>query len=155
MKRIFILAACFLSACAGEVKKTDEGNVVKDIRVIDTASVLSGCYTAVLQKDTANLVIQHEQGAESVSGDLVLNNFEKDNNKGTLNAKIKGNLIVGFYKYFSEGSESVRQVVFKVEGDTLLEGYGNLMESGDTTFFKNIEELNYLTEKPYIKRDCK
>lgn len=155
MKRFFFIALFFLAACAADEKKTEQGNVVKDVRVIDSTSVLSGCYIAVLQKDTANLVIQHEPGAESISGDLEFNNFEKDDNKGTLNAKVQGNLIVGFYKYFSEGTESVRQVVFKLAGDTLLEGYGNLMESGDTTLFKNIEELNYLTEKPYIKRDCK
>ena len=155
MKRNFIVALCFLAACAGDEKKTEQGNVVKDIRVIDSTSVLSGCYTAVLQKDTAILVIQHAPGAQSVSGDLTFNNFEKDDNNGTFNAKVQGNLIVGFYSYISEGTESVRQVVFKVAGDTLLEGYGNLKVSGDTTLFKNIEELNYLTEKPYIKRDCK
>ena len=78
MKQIFILSACFLAACAGEEKKTEEGNEVNDVRVIDTTSILSGCYTAVLQKDTANLVLQHEPGAASVSGDLVFNNFETD-----------------------------------------------------------------------------
>lgn len=157
MKYYLILVACFLAACNANNReeKTEEGNVVKDVRVIDSTSAISGCYTAVLQRDTADMVIQHEPGAWSVSGDLVFNNFEKDDSKGTFNGKLEGDQIVAYYDFFSEGLKSVRQIVFKVTGDTLFEAYGNIIQSGDTTLFKNLDNLELLTEKPYIKRDCK
>jgi hypothetical protein len=159
MKRCLILMTCFLGACTSNDRKerTEEGQKVKDVRVIDTTSSIGGCYTAILKNDTSDLVLQHKKGASSVSGDLSIKNFEKDSNKGTFNGKIEGDLIVAWYDFFSEGKGSVRQIVFKVRGDTLLEGYGNLINKGDsdTIIFDNIGALKYLMEKPYVKRDCK
>ena len=159
MKRNFILIVCFVSACTSNTRKekTVEGNEVKDVRVIDSNSSIGGCYTSILKKDTSELVLQHKEQATSVSGDLSIRNFEKDSNKGTLNGEIKGDLIVAWYDYFSEGKNSVRQFVLKIQGDTLLEGYGNLLNKGDsdTLMFSNIGALKFLTEKPFVKRDCK
>lgn len=159
MKRYFILICCFLGACTTNTgkEKTDAGNIVKDVRVIDSVSTVAGCYTAVLQRDTSELVLQHTMGATSVSGDLAIKNFEKDSNKGTLNGAIEGDLVVAWYNFVSEGKSSVRQVVFKVQGDTLYEGYGNTIDKGnsDTLIFNNLGDLKFLIEKPYIKRDCK
>ncbi len=158
MKRYFILIGCFLGACTSNTptEKTDEDQEVKDVRVIDSTSSIGGCYTAILKRDTSDLVLQHKKDATSVSGDLSIKNFEKDSNKGTLNGKIEGDLIVAWYDFFSEGKSSVRQVVFKVQGDTLLEGYGNLISKGnsDTLMFENIGALKYLKEMPFIKREC-
>ena len=159
MKRYLILFGCFLGACTSNTttEKTDEGQEVKDVRVIDSTSALGGCYTAILKKDTSNLVLQHKKDATSVSIYLSIKNFEKDSNKGTINGKIEGDLIVAWYDFFSEGKNSVRQVVFKIQGNQLQEGYGNLINKGnsDTLMFKNIGTLKYLTEMPFIKRDCK
>ncbi len=152
---LVILFGCFLGACAGNTEEvTDEGQEVQDIRVIDSTSSLAGCYTAILDKDTSELVLQHLGGAISVSGELQITNFEKDKNTGTLNGEIKDDLIVGWYKFFSEGKSSVRQIVFKIDGDNLLEGYGDITMSGDTVLFSNIVALNYLKDKPFVKRDC-
>ena len=156
MKKYFvILLGCFAGACTGNTEAiTDEGHEVQDKIVIDSTSSLAGCYTAILDRDTSELVLQHLGGAESVSGELGIINFEKDRNNGTINGEIKDNLIVGWYKFFSEGKSSVRQIVFKIEGDKLLEGYGDVEMQGDTMVFKSIVALNYLTDKPFIKREC-
>ena len=144
-----------MGACTGNTEEvTESGQEVQDIRVIDSASSLAGCYTAILNKDTSELVLQHINGATSVSVELDIANFEKDKNSGTINGEIKDDLIVGWYKFFSEGKSSVRQIVFKIEGDTLLEGYGDIQRSGDTALFKNISSLNYLKDRPFVKRDC-
>ena len=154
-KYLVILAGCFLGACTGNTDEvTDEGQEVQDIRVIDSTSSLAGCYTAVMDKDTSELVLQHLGGAESVSGELEISNFEKDKNRGTVNGTVKGDLIVGWYKFFSEGKSSIRQIVFKIDGDNLLEGYGDTEMRGDTAVFKNVVSLNYLTDRPFVKRDC-
>lgn len=158
MKRYLVLLSCFLGACTSNINTgtTDEGQEVQDIRVIDSTSSLAGCYTAIMDRDTSELVLQHLGGAKSVSGELDIYNFEKDKNNGTINGEVKEDLIVGWYKFFSEGKSSVRQVVFKVQGDTLLEGYGNLIgqRGSDTLMFENIGALKYLKEKPFVKRDC-
>lgn len=152
---LVVLLGCFLGACTGNTEEvTEEGQEVQDIRVIDSASSLAGCYTAILDRDTSELVLQHLAGATSISGELEITNFEKDTNNGTLNGEVKDDLIVGWYKFFSEGKSSVRQIVFKIEGDSLLEGYGDTTMSGDTIMFSNIVALNYLKDKPFVKRDC-
>lgn len=144
-----------LGACTGNTEEViDEEQEVQVIRVIDSTSSLAGCYTAILDKDTSELVLQHLAGAESVSGELQITNFEKDKNEGTINGEVKDDLIVAWYKFFSEGKSSVRQIAFKVEGDSLLEGYGDTTMSGDTILFKSIVALNYLKDKPFVKRDC-
>lgn len=154
-KYIVILLGCFLGACTGNSDEvTDEGHEVQDKIVIDSTSSLAGCYTAVMNRDTSELVLQHLGGTESVSGELNIINFEKDRNNGTINGEIKDDLIVGWYKFFSEGKSSIRQIVFKIEGDKLLEGYGDTEMRGDTVLFKSIVALNYLTDKPFVKRDC-
>ena len=156
MKRYLVLCACFFTACTSNnnTETTDAGKKVQDIRVIDSTSSLAGCYTAILNKDTSELVLQHLAGATSVSGELEIANFEKDKNNGTINGEVKDDLIVGWYKFFSEGKSSVRQIVFKIEGNSLLEGYGDITMSGDTALFKSIVSLNYLKDKPFVKRDC-
>ena len=159
MKCYLILIGCFLGACTSNTnkEKTVEGKEVQDVGVIDSTSSLGGCYTAILKRDTSDLVLQHNKDAISVSGDLSIKNFEKDSNKGTLNGKIEGDLIVAWYDFFSEAKSSVRQVVFKMQGDMLLQGYGNLVNKGnsDTLMFSNIGALKYLMEMPFVKRDCK
>ena len=159
MKRYLILFGFFLGACTSNTtkEKTDESNEVKDVRVIDSTSSIDGCYTAILEKDTSDLVLRHKKDATTVSGDLSIKNFSKDSSKGTINGKIEDNLIVAWYEFFSEGKHSVRQVVFKLQGDQLLKGYGNLVNKGksDTLMFENIGTLKYLTEMPFIKKECK
>ncbi len=158
MKQYLLLLigfGCFLGACTGNTEEvTDQGREVQDIRVIDSTSSLAGCYTAIHDKDTSELVLQHLGGAESVSGELQITNFQKDKNTGTINGVVKDDLIVGWYKFFSEGKSSVRQIVFKIDGDNLLEGYGDTTINGDTIVFKSIVALNYLNDIPFVKREC-
>jgi hypothetical protein len=159
MKRYVVLFGWFLGACTSNTTKakTDESKELKEVRVIDSTSPFGGCYKAVLQKDTSDLVLQHKKDATTVSGDLSIKNFSKDSSKGTINGIIEGDLIVAWYDFFSEGKHSVRQVVFKLQGDQLLKGYGNLVNKGksDTLMFENIGTLKYLTEMPFIKKECK
>ena len=43
---------------------------------------------------------------------------------------------------------------FKIDGNKLLEGYGDTSMSGDTIIFKSISALNYLKDKTFVKREC-
>jgi hypothetical protein len=50
---------------------------------------------------------------------------------------------------------SVREVVFKINGDLLTKGFGDIDTSGDTIKFKNQAHLQYQNDRPFKKVDCK
>ena len=78
-----------------------------------------------------------------VSGNLTINLFEKDKNNGALNGIIKDSLLIADYTFQAEGMTSVREVVFKINGNELYEGYGEVTENGDKVSFKNISQLQF------------
>lgn len=154
MKRLLLISAVFFAACNSqtETKSENTADTLKN-SVETSAKSIDGCYTSILKQDTATLKI-NENGS-AVSGDLTYNRFEKDSNKGIFKGEIKDSLIIGDYTFQSEGKSSVRQVVFKISGANLIEGYGDINMNGDTASFKNISQLNYQNDQPFIKTDCK
>lgn len=153
---LFVVLGGLIFSCQVTPKEeqTEDGLDLKDVRVIDPDAAVAGCYTAVLKRDTANIVVQQTEDEKSVNADLEYRNFEKDGSKGTFNGTLSDSLLIGYYKFFSEGQSSVAQTVFKVKGDTLYQGYGDIAQRGDTVVFKDVNALQYMTEKPFIKRDC-
>lgn len=67
---------------------------------------------------------------------------------------IQDDKILGWYNFNSEGKNSVRQMIFRIAGDSLIEGYGSIETNHDTAFFKDITTLNYLNQRPLIKVAC-
>jgi hypothetical protein len=154
MKCLLLISVVFLPACNSqtETKSENTADTLKN-SVETSAPSINGCYTSILKQDTATLKI-NENGS-AVSGDLTYNRFEKDSNKGIFEGEIKDSLIIGDYTFQSEGKSSVRQVVFKISGANLIEGYGDINMNNDTATFKNISQLNYQYDQPFIKTDCK
>lgn len=114
---------------------------------------ISGCYQSVYGKDTSLLQLKFVQ-QDSVQGALSYHYFEKDKSEGEFSGSVRDSIIVGWYRFVSEGQSSVRQVVFKISGDTLVEGFGNIEIIHDTAFFKKIDHLNYLSQRPLARVDC-
>ena len=150
-----ILIFLFFSACNSQENSSESvvKDTLKDTKQIRDASLMNGCYTSILKKDTATLKINNDNG--QVSGELVYKRFEKDNNVGNLEGKILDSLIVADYTFQSEGTTSVRQVVFKISGENLIEGYGEINMNGDTATFKDIANLKYQEGQPFLKGECK
>lgn len=153
MKCLLLISVVFLAACNSktETQSQKTADTLKN-SVETSAASINGCYISILKNDTATLNI-NENGS-TVSGELIYKRFEKDNNKGTFKGEIKDSLIIGDYTFQSEGKSSVRQVVFKVSGTNLIEGYGDINMNGDTANFKNISRLNYQDDQPFIKTNC-
>lgn len=89
--------------------------------------------------------------------DMVLGNLnyalkEKDANTGTFAGKLQDSVLIGKYTFASEGSESTREVAFLVKEDQLIEGYGELDETG--TAFKDKDNLSFSSSMPLSKTDC-
>ena len=111
---------------------------------------LSGCYQMVTGKDTAMLSLNHE--GDTVTGSLSYHWYEKDNNEGSFRGVIKNDsLIVAHYNFQSEGITSVRQIVFKVRGEELLQGYGEIRMKNDTAFFRDVDLVIFDTKHPFQK----
>ena len=63
-----------------------------------------------------------------VTGTLSYKFYQKDSNKGEFEGTLKGDTLLADYTFMSEGTQSVRQVVFLIKGETAIEGYGDIEE---------------------------
>lgn len=146
MKKIFPVLLVFLAACQSTENKSLEAPPVKEV------SGVAGCYFSVFGKDSTSLELVKNE--DSISGNLNYQWFQKDNNAGYFSGTLQDSLLTGFYNFYSEGKYSVRQLVFKVKRDTLLEGYGAINMKNDTAFFKQKDHLQFLTDRPLVKTEC-
>ncbi len=101
----------------------------------------NSCYVYTSAKDTVNLHLQIS--GNIVTGDLAYNYFAKDKNTGTIQGNMKGDTLFAEYKFMSEGTESMREVVFLKKGNDFVEGYGDAEEKNGKMIFKNTSGLNF------------
>jgi len=133
-------------------KNKEEEKVSQEIETKEKASTSLdlGCYIFDDGKNKISLEIT-DIGVE-IKGNLIYAFAEKDKNSGNFSGKLNDGILIGKYTFQSEGKESVREVAFKVEGDKLIEGYGDLNEDG--TAFKDASNLNFTSKMPLTKTDC-
>ncbi|HEX7847728.1 MAG TPA: hypothetical protein VF476_18135 [Chitinophagaceae bacterium] len=110
------------------------------------------CYQYITAKDTVQLKLIDVDKA--ITGTLVYKLFEKDRNKGTILGYIKDGLLVADYTFMSEGMQSVRQVVFKQDNDSFMEGYGEIEIKNDRASFKDISSLKFDGPIKLLKVPC-
>lgn len=110
------------------------------------------CYRFAADRDTVLLTFSTND--DVVSGTLVYNLYQKDKNTGTINGKIKGDLLVADYVFMSEGVSSVREVAFKKLGTDWIEGFGNTEEKNGKVVFTNTDSLEFEPKLPLKKIDC-
>jgi hypothetical protein len=131
---------------------TKEDTVVNDDHVSATPIPLDGCYKMVLNQDTVTMRLNVTDSL--VTGDLSYHLYAKDRNEGSLKGVIRDSIIVADYTFRSEGMLSVRQVAFKMQGTALVEGFGELNTSSDTVRFKDVNNLSFQHDRPFIKIPC-
>ncbi len=158
MRNIVLLTLILLTGCNSGSSDDEFKSVTKDTSAIvedvfPVPSIKSGCYGYVVKKDSAFLKL--DISGNIISGDLTYSLHQKDSNKGTINGILQDSLLIADYTFQAEGMTSVRQVVFKMRGDSLLEGFGDIDMKGDTATFKNIDELQFQDYRSFIKIDCK
>jgi len=154
MKKYILYFVTFAvgSGCGGNEKK-----VSNNISVTDTAiNILpssSGCHTMVIEKDTAYMSL--EESGDSLYGPLDYKRFEKDSNKGFVRLLKRNGRAEGWYNFESEGKTTVRQIIFKLSGDSLSEAYGDIIMKGDTAIFKYPQALQFEEKHSFVKTNCK
>lgn len=158
MKKYTILFFTVLTMlnCKNKEEKSENANtkeVVSDDK--KTGSLILGRYLFEDGKNKITFEIT-EDGTEmkgnptyEIKGYLTYELAEKDKNSGKFSGKFNNGILIGKYTFQSEGKESLREVAFKVDGDKLIEGYGELNEDG--TSFKDVTQLHFDSKMPLIK----
>ena len=121
------------------------GNTTQSTKAVPAEELqkesLPGTYAYVGNGDTIRLDLQTKQ--DSVFGKLLYALGEKDRNDGDFKGTIKGNQLVGEYYFMSEGVGSVRDMIFNVTKDGLLEGYGEVEEKNGGFRFIDTSKLKF------------
>lgn len=100
-----------------------------------------GTYEYQEKRDTIRLALAVEK--DSLVGDLTYSLFEKDKNVGTFKGVIKDSLIVGEYRFMSEGMESTWEKVFGIVPSGLIEGFGDIIDENGKVKFVDKNNLRF------------
>ena len=153
--RILSILVIFCAACneaAQPQESAVHANATDTTTTASTPIILAGCYQMTLKKDSAILDLNIQD--TTVSGKLNYIFFEKDQNRGTINGVLRNDVIYADYTFESEGKTSVREVIFKISGDTLIPAYGELTLRDNKIIFANKQDLQFNDLHPFIKVAC-
>lgn len=151
-KFLVLLLAVSFSGCTTDTKSEAEINesVESVIRDEDKSLLQLGCYTFKNDRNLVNFEITDL--SNGVTGKLVYEYDAKDRNEGTFAGEAEGDKLYGNYTFMSEGVTSTREIAFKINGDRLIEGYGDLTDDG--TKFQDKNNIEYSSTMPLTKTDC-
>ncbi|MEO6868039.1 MAG: hypothetical protein ABI168_00245 [Ginsengibacter sp.] len=159
MKKIIFLSAVIIAGCNNGTTTKDNlqdlsNDTTKNSNAKDNSKfdLLTGCYQNVLNGDTAFLKINVHEFV--VNGTLNYKRAQKDSNEGTFTGVISGEMIVIHYNFQSEGKKSMREVAFKIKGNQLVEGFGEILMKGDSAVFENVALLNFQNAQTFNKIVC-
>jgi hypothetical protein len=153
MKKLTVLIFTVLTMlnCKNKEEKTENSTpqeTVSEEKLISSLDL--GCY--IFNDGKNNVSFEITENTSEIKGNLTFSFAEKDKNSGSFIGKLNNGILLGKYTFQSEGKESIREVGFKVDGDKLIEGYGDLNEDG--TAFKDATNLDFTSKMPLTKTDC-
>ena len=158
MKSSFMLtvvctAFAFVS-CNNEKKSTEVSTATDSSTVVQNEIMRpeATCYLSTKGRDTVQLRV--EDVPNGLTGKLVYKIYEKDSNSGSFAGKMSGDTLLADYTFMSEGTESVRQVVFLIKDGKATEGYGSMEEKDGKMIFKNMKDITFGKGIVLSKADC-
>ncbi len=80
---------------------------------------------------------------DSVTGTLVKDRFETENQTGNLKGVFNDGIIKVDYSFITDGVGYINQMVFKITGDTLLQGEGEMAEQNGKFIFKDEKSVSF------------
>lgn len=139
---VLVLGSMFLlTACGdGNAPQQPAGNKATNTSQT-TTDQQTRCYS--LQQGQDLTVVQLQQEGNTVSGYYAWEPYEKDGAHGTLNGEMADDLIKTIHTYMIEGSIQSEEAYFKLEGDKLLQGDGELADDGGIMTFKDPANLKF------------
>ena len=148
---LFITAFLFFS-CKETVneKKQLKPEIISKI---SRSASLNGCYEMIISGDTAFMKL--EENNDVLNGTLIYKRKDKDGNKGNVVLTKINNRAEGYYTFQSEGKTSVRQIIFKINGNAFAEGSGKIEMKNDTAVYKYPHALNFEEKHIFNHVICK
>jgi hypothetical protein len=110
-----------------------------------TAS-LASCYVAHLAKDEYSIEIT-SQGDGLVKGNIFIHNAEKDSSYGAFTGALLDDQLLGTYDFWSEGTLSHSEIIFKFENGKLYRGFGPSTQEGEMSSF--VRPLSITWDRSY------
>lgn len=117
---------------------SDSDTPAEEIQVMIPAQT---CYMGTVGRDS--ILLKTELFPNVVTGTLEYRNYEKDRRRGVIDGKMNGDTLLADYTFTSEGVESVAQVIFLLQGDTAVEGYGEIEEKDGKMMFKDLRKISF------------
>lgn len=152
----FKIAICILSlgicACGNQKQETNEQNKKDSLETSAKSSPIN-CYRYTHNNDTVTLKIIYV--GKSITGTLVYNWDQKDDNKGTIQGNMLNDLLVVDYTFMSEGVNSARQAVFKKMDNSFIEGFGKIHEQNGKVVYDDLDSLNFDNSIPLEEINCR
>ncbi len=136
----------------GDSTAESQTNSPDSSQILQRLSSLSGCYQMTIKDDTALMQITVQDS--NITGTLVYLFREKDKNKGELSGAVRGEYIYADYRFYSEGTTSTREVVFKIKDRALVPGFGDIIQRDSKIVFTNKDSLQFQYETPFLKLPC-
>ncbi|AXE16933.1 hypothetical protein DR864_03890 [Runella rosea] len=149
MKTLDILSLLIISVLAACSTQGSEGTMANN----EGVEMTSNCYIYASEKDTVQMNLLRL--GTKVSGDLTYKFYEKDFNQGTVEGEVRGDTLLVNYTFNSEGTSSIRQVLFLKQGENWVEGYGDVEVTDEKVNFKNPNALNFNSTLILKKATCK
>lgn len=138
---VFLLFGCKKEVPSTENSSTNEKEI---------APPRMECFT--YDANGSAVTIQLQFNGNEVTGTLNYSLAEKDSNHGSIKGNVENNILIADYTFYSEGTESTRQVAFQFAENKLMEGYGEMTKEG--TQFKDVSKLHFDSKMPLNKIDC-
>ncbi|MBL7758612.1 MAG: hypothetical protein JNL59_14490 [Chitinophagaceae bacterium] len=110
------------------------------------------CYAWIKGKDS--IYFSLDLGTGIRNGRLVYAWAEKDRNEGVWKGTIDENVLAGWYTFNSEGRQSVRQVAWKVVGNSLWPASGPVKQQQDTFYFSDPVHLQFDSTQAWQQVPC-
>lgn len=133
--------------------QTDQTNTTasSDSSVVAT-SLTPQCYAYASARDTVALMLT--QSGAHVTGDLLYKLAGKDQNTGTIDGTLHGDTLLADYTFFSEGTQSVREVAFLRQNNGYVEGYGPVRQQNTRQTFADHAKLTFDSRRPLRSIPC-
>jgi hypothetical protein len=159
MKNLLFFAACLLAFAAcknegstGASEATNVDTTASTTPIAEPAESQPMCFLRTEGKDSTTASINIAADG-TVTGSFAWQPFEQHGADGTLTGKQEGDLLKVTYDYTIEGSNQQEEKIFKLTGDQLQEGEGELTE-GEGGILK-IKDPTKLKWNPMAKVACK
>lgn len=143
MKRFlsYLGVVALLYACNKAPVKQETIEEIPAVTEPEVLSEIAGSYLYEQNGDTVSLHLT--VNGETAAGHLTYALKEKDRNTGTFEGKVENGVLLADYTFNSEGQSSVREVAFRLDGTSAVEGYGDMEEKNGKMLFKDVSKLEY------------